>query len=54
MVVKVRPNYPRWFEPAARFVEQHPQAALTSVILALALIFTAGLVVGLLIKVLTG
>jgi eukaryotic-like serine/threonine-protein kinase len=50
MVVKVRPNYPRWFEPAARFAERRPQAALTTAAIAATLVFAAGLVVGLLVK----
>ena len=50
MVVKVRPNYPRWFDPAARLVEHRPQAALASAIAALTLTFAAGVVVGLVVK----
>jgi eukaryotic-like serine/threonine-protein kinase len=44
--VKVRPQYPKWFEPAARFVERHPRAALISAIVTLASTFGAGLLVG--------
>jgi serine/threonine-protein kinase len=54
MVVKVQPKYPRWFEPFARFAEKRPQAALTSVVLTLALVFSAGIVLGVLLKRLLG
>jgi serine/threonine-protein kinase len=48
--VKVRPNYPKWFEPAARFAEHRPRAALFTVIVALAFTFGAGLLVGTMLK----
>jgi hypothetical protein len=54
MLVKVRPTYPRWFEPAARLAEQRPRAALISLVLGLAILFAAGLVLGLLIRAATG
>jgi serine/threonine-protein kinase len=54
MVVKVRPNYPRWFEPAARLAELRPQTALISFVLGVTLVFGAGLVLGLLLRVLLG
>jgi eukaryotic-like serine/threonine-protein kinase len=54
MVVTVRPNYPRWFAPAAHLAEHRPQAALIGVVLALTLMFAAGLVLGLLIRALLG
>ena len=54
MLVKVRPTYPRWFEPAARLAEQRPRAALVSLVLGLAILFAAGLVLGLLIRLATG
>ena len=34
--IKVRPNYPRWFAPAAGFVERKPRRALALVIITLA------------------
>jgi eukaryotic-like serine/threonine-protein kinase len=46
MLVKIRPTYPRWFEPAARFAEKRPRGALASVILAPVFIFVAGLLLG--------
>jgi serine/threonine-protein kinase len=49
-IVKVRPNYPPWFEPVARFAERRPQRALISVVVTLALIFGAGLALGLMLK----
>ena len=54
MVVKVRPTYPRWFEPAVRLVEHRPQTALISFVLGLVLLFVAGLVVGLALKAFFG
>ena len=50
MVVKVRPQYPRWFEPVARLAECRPQAALAGAIAAATAVFAAGLVLGLLLK----
>jgi serine/threonine-protein kinase len=52
MVVTVRPKYPRWFEPAARLVETRPQFALAGVILTLAIVFSMGAALGLLIRAL--
>ncbi len=54
MLVKVRPKYPRWFEPTARLAETRPQTALAAIILVLTVVFTAGLVAGLLLKALLG
>ena len=45
--MKVRPNYPRWFEPVARLAEHRPRGALVAVIITLGLTFTAGIVAGL-------
>ncbi len=50
MVVKVRPTYPAWFEPTARYAEHSPRGALTAVISAFVLVFSAGLFAGLLLK----
>jgi len=50
MVVKVRPAYPRWFEPVARFAEQRPRGALIAVILTLVATFAAGVLLGRLLK----
>jgi serine/threonine-protein kinase len=49
-VVAARPKYPRWFEPAARFAERRPRAALVSVLVALAFTFGAGLLLGSLLR----
>ena len=46
MVVKVRPNYPGWFEPVARFAERRPRGALVAAILTLAVTFGAGVCAG--------
>jgi serine/threonine-protein kinase len=54
MVVTVRASYPRWFAPAAHLAEHRPQTALFSFVLGVTLVFGAGLVVGLLIRLLTG
>jgi serine/threonine-protein kinase len=54
MVVKVRPAYPRWFEPAVKLVEQRPQTALIGLLVGVTLVFVAGIGVGLLIRVLLG
>jgi serine/threonine-protein kinase len=45
-VIKDQPRYPKWFEPAARFAERRPHAALISAIVTLALTFGAGLLLG--------
>ncbi|MFI5458814.1 MAG: serine/threonine protein kinase, partial [Isosphaerales bacterium] len=50
MVAKVRPGYPKWFDPAARFVEQRPRIALIALILTLISTFGAGLFLGLVLK----
>ena len=50
MVVTVRPKYPRWFEPVARVAEHRPESALAIVLTALTLVFSAGLIAGLLLK----
>ena len=54
MVVTVQPKYPVWFAPLARFVEKRPEAALASAIGALILILGSGIVIGILVKLLTG
>jgi len=50
MVVKIRPHYPRWFEPVARMVEHRPRGALATMILALGLTFGAGVLLGWLVR----
>ncbi len=50
MVVKVHPNYPRWFQPVARFAEHRPRAVLFAVILTFALTFGIGVALGWAIK----
>jgi eukaryotic-like serine/threonine-protein kinase len=47
---KVPPNYPRWFAPAAGFVERKPRRALALFIITLAVTFAAGIGLGLAIK----
>jgi eukaryotic-like serine/threonine-protein kinase len=54
MLVKVRPRYPRWFEPIARLAEHRPQSALAVALIALTLVFSAGLIAGLVIKAFLG
>src|SRR5262249_30232229 len=54
MVVKVRSTYPPWFEPAARLVERRPQTALIGFLVGVTLVFAAGIVAGVLIKILLG
>ncbi len=49
-IVKVSPEYPGWFRPAAVFAEQKPKSALASVILMLAVTFGAGLMLGMVLK----
>jgi eukaryotic-like serine/threonine-protein kinase len=49
-IVKVRPSYPRWFEPAASFAERRPKSALAGVILTLAVTFGVGILLGMLLK----
>jgi len=50
MVVKVRPTYPTWFQPAARFAEHRPRGALFAVILTLTATFAAGVLLGWMLK----
>jgi eukaryotic-like serine/threonine-protein kinase len=50
VVVQVRPNYPGWFAPVARFVERRPRSALAGAILTVALTFGAGLALGFVLK----
>jgi eukaryotic-like serine/threonine-protein kinase len=45
-VVEVRPEYPKWFAPLARFAEKRPGGALATLILTLSLTFGAGLLLG--------
>ena len=45
-IVKVQPSYPRWFEPAARFVEHRPKSALAGLVVTLAMTFGAGVLLG--------
>ncbi len=47
---KVPPNYPRWFAPAAGFVERKPRRALALFIITLAVTFAAGIGLGMAIK----
>jgi serine/threonine-protein kinase len=49
-VIKIRPVYPRWFEPAARFAEYQPGFALASLVGLLAVTFGAGLALGLMLR----
>ena len=42
VIVEVRPDYPRWFAPMARFVERRPRSALAGAILTVAFTFGAG------------
>ena len=49
-IVEVRPNYPGWFAPAARFVERRPRSALAGAILTMVITFGAGLALGLVLK----
>ena len=49
-VVTVEPEYPGWFAPLARLVEQRPRSALAGAILTAVLTFVAGLVLGLSLK----
>jgi serine/threonine protein kinase len=46
MVIKVRPKYPRWFEPVARIAEHRPRAALVTAVATLGLTFGAGVLLG--------
>ena len=48
--IKVRPNYPRWFAPAAGFVERNREVPWPGVILTLAVTFAAGIGLGMAIK----
>ncbi len=50
MVVKVRRNYPKWFEPVARFAEHRPWGILFAIILTLAATFGLGIALGWAIK----
>jgi len=50
MIVTVRPTYPRWFGPVARFAERRPRSALIAVILTLVVTFGAGLLLGHVLK----
>jgi serine/threonine-protein kinase len=48
--VKIRPKYPKWFEPAANLAERRPKSALAGLVVAVALTFGAGVVLGMLLK----
>jgi serine/threonine-protein kinase len=48
--VSVRPNYPRWFAPAAKLAENQPRSLLCAVIATLALTFGAGIGLGWLLR----
>jgi serine/threonine protein kinase len=50
VVVKVTPNYPRWFRPVARLAETRPVAALSAAIAALAVAFGGGFLLARLIR----
>ncbi len=54
MVVKIRPKYPSWFEPAARLAETRPKYALATTVSILVVVFTAGIVAGLILKAFLG
>jgi len=49
-IIKVRPNYPAWFEPAARFAERRPKTALASLVGFSLATFGAGIVLGMMLK----
>jgi eukaryotic-like serine/threonine-protein kinase len=49
-ILKVRPSYPRWFAPVASFAEHRPRSALAAFILTLGLTFSAGWVLGFILK----
>jgi eukaryotic-like serine/threonine-protein kinase len=49
-LIKVPPNYPRWFAPAAGFVERKPRRALALLIITLAVTFALGIGLGMAIK----
>jgi serine/threonine-protein kinase len=49
-IVNVHPEYPGWFIPLARFVENRPRSALAGAILTVTVTFVAGLVLGLALK----
>jgi serine/threonine-protein kinase len=49
-VITVRPEYPRWFAPLARFAEARPAGALSALILTLSLTFGVGLLIGFLLR----
>ncbi len=45
-IITVRPGYPGWFEPVARFAERRPKSALASLIVTLAATFGTGFLLG--------
>lgn len=49
-VITVRPKYPNWFQPLASFVERKPRGALFAAIGALAVAFTCGFGLALLVR----
>jgi serine/threonine-protein kinase len=50
MVVKLRPNYPKWFDLVASYAESRPKSVLAGIILSLAATFGAGVLLGMLLK----
>lgn len=49
-IIEVRPTYPLWFAPLARFAERRPRSTLAVVLLALSTIFGAGVALGYFLK----
>ena len=49
-IIEVRPTYPAWFAPTARFAERRPRSALAAVLLTLASTFGAGVALGYFLK----
>ncbi len=49
-IIRVQPDYPRWFAPAARFAETQPGLALATAIVAAWLTFAAGFLAGFVMK----
>jgi eukaryotic-like serine/threonine-protein kinase len=46
VMVEVKPNYPRWFQPLAGYVERKPKQAIGAAIFALLLVLGAGAGIG--------
>jgi eukaryotic-like serine/threonine-protein kinase len=49
-ILRVSPSYPRWFAPVASFAENRPRSALAAFILTLGLTFSAGWLLGFMLK----